>query len=365
MCGIAGLFHLEVPKPVDPLRVRAMADSLAHRGPDGSGVWTGPGIGLGHRRLSIIDLEGGAQPMVSADGRLALSYNGEIYNFREVRAELEAKGHLFRTSSDTEVVLAAWRQWGAGCLSRFNGMFAFALWDADLDCLFLARDRLGVKPLYVAALSDGALAFASELKGLLAHPLLRRAVDPRAVDDYLALGYVPDDGCIVEGVAKLAAGHYLLAERDVGDHAGGDGGAQPLDQLLLERGGGSAGGVGEVHIPPADRRRQRAAALGEQIMAGGKLGDAVDDAAVVGDIAERQIIVDRPGIDGPAEQGMGEQPLELGGEGERSVGQGRDEKRLHPEPVAGEEQAVEVGVPESEGEHAVEPLHAARPEVLV
>ena len=213
MCGIAGIFHPDVPKPVDPARVRAMADTLAHRGPDGSGVWTGPGVGFGHRRLSIIDLEGGVQPMVSQGGRLALTYNGEIYNFREVRAELEAKGHAFRTDSDTEVILAAWAEWGPDCLTRFNGMFAFALYDAEDDCLFLARDRLGVKPLYLATLPDGALLFASELKGLLAHPLLRREISPQAVEDYLGLGYVPDDSCIVEGVSKLPAGHFLLIRR--------------------------------------------------------------------------------------------------------------------------------------------------------
>jgi asparagine synthase (glutamine-hydrolysing) len=190
-----------------------MADALAHRGPDGSGVWTAPGVGLGHRRLSIIDLATGDQPMRSADGKLALTYNGEIYNFREVRAELEALGHSFRTESDTEVILASWRQWGPACLSRFNGMFAFALHDSEEDVLFLARDRLGVKPLYWTTLSDDALAFASELKGLLAHPLLRRTPSRSAVEDYLGLGYVPDDNCMVEGVRKLPAGHYLLVRR--------------------------------------------------------------------------------------------------------------------------------------------------------
>jgi asparagine synthase (glutamine-hydrolysing) len=133
-----------------------------------------------------------------------------------VRAELEGLGHAFRTTSDTEVVLAAWRQWGPDCLARFNGMFAFALYDRDQDCLFLARDRLGVKPLYWTLLSDDSLVFASELKGLLAHPLLRRAPSRSAIDDYLALGYVPDDSCMVEGVSKLAAGHYLLVRRGRG-----------------------------------------------------------------------------------------------------------------------------------------------------
>lgn len=214
MCGIAGIFHPDVPKPVDPARVEAMTDVLAHRGPDGSGIWTAPGVGLGHRRLSIIDLsDAAAQPMLTPDRQVALSFNGEIYNFREVRAELEAKGHDFRTESDSEVILAAWRQWGPDCLSRFNGMFAFAIYDAASDSLFLARDRLGVKPLLYAQLSDGALIFASELKGLLAHPRLRRAPSPQALDDYLGLGYVPDDACLVEGVRKLPAGHFLLVRR--------------------------------------------------------------------------------------------------------------------------------------------------------
>jgi asparagine synthase (glutamine-hydrolysing) len=214
MCGIAGIFHPEMPKPVDPARVEAMSDVLAHRGPDGSGIWTGPGIGLGHRRLSIIDLsEAAAQPMLTSDRRVAISYNGEIYNFREVRADLAARGHVFRTESDTEVILAAWRQWGPNCLTRLNGMFALALYDSARDALFLARDRLGVKPLFIAELSDGALIFASELKGLLAHPLLRRTPNPQAIDDYLAYGYVPDDASIVEGVKKLPAGHYLLVRR--------------------------------------------------------------------------------------------------------------------------------------------------------
>lgn len=213
MCGIAGIFHPDVPKPVDPARVKAMTDVLAHRGPDGSGVWTASGVGFGHRRLSIIDLSGGAQPMLTPDDKVAITYNGEIYNFREVRAELLAKGHAFRTESDTEVILAAWKEWGPDCLPRLHGMFAFALHDAATDTLFLARDRLGVKPLHYAELADGALIFASELKGLLADPRLRRTISPQAVDDYLAFGYVPDDACIVAGVRKLPAGHYLLVRR--------------------------------------------------------------------------------------------------------------------------------------------------------
>jgi asparagine synthase (glutamine-hydrolysing) len=213
MCGIAGLYYPGTAKPVDPARIAAMADAQAHRGPDGSGVWTAPGVGLGHRRLSIIDVAGSPQPMATPDGVLTITYNGEIYNYRELRAELQAMGAQFVTSGDTEVLLHAWEAWGPAMLTRLNGMFAFALHDAQLQCLFLARDRLGVKPLHYAELSDGAVAFASELKGLLAHPLLRRAPDLSAVEDFLAFGYVPDDTCLVAGVRKLPAGHALLIER--------------------------------------------------------------------------------------------------------------------------------------------------------
>jgi asparagine synthase (glutamine-hydrolysing) len=213
MCGIAGIFHAQTPKPVDPARVEAMCDALAHRGPDGAGVWTDHGVGLGHRRLSIIDLSGSPQPMLSADGRAVIVFNGEIYNFRELRRELEQAGFVFRTRGDTEVILAAWQRWGPDCLARLDGMFAFALFDRDKRQLFLARDRFGVKPLFLAHLSDGSLAFASELKGLLAHPLLRRRVNPQAIEAYMAWGFVPDTHAILAGVEKLPAGHFWLLQQ--------------------------------------------------------------------------------------------------------------------------------------------------------
>ncbi|MXP14250.1 amidotransferase 1, exosortase A system-associated [Altererythrobacter confluentis] len=213
MCAIAGIFHCETPKPVDPRRVERMCDALAHRGPDGAGVWTAPGVGLGHRRLSIIDLAGSPQPMHSADGRAVIVFNGEIYNFRELRAELQALGAQFRTDGDTEVILAAYQQWGTDCLARLQGMFAFAVYDLARRELFLARDRLGVKPLFMAPLSDGSIAFASELKGLLAHPLLRREADPLAVEDYLAWGYVPDHRSFLKSVQKLPAGHFRVLKQ--------------------------------------------------------------------------------------------------------------------------------------------------------
>jgi len=280
MCGIAGIFHPDVPKPVSPDRVRVMADTLAHRGPDGSGVWTAAGVGLGHRRLSIIDLEGGAQPMLSPDGRAAVTFNGEIYNFREVRAELEARGHLFHTGSDTEVILAAWRQWGPACLERLNGMFAFALYDGPSDSLFLARDRLGVKPLFYAQLPDGALIFASELKGLLAHPLFGATPNPHAVEDYLTLGYVPDDASIVEGVRKLPAGHFLhlLRGRPV---------PQPAAWWDVDFSSPSAASTRELEAELTERLR---AAVRSRMVAdvplGAFLSGGVDSSAVVAFMAE-------------------------------------------------------------------------------
>lgn len=216
MCGIAGIFHLETAKPVDPQRIRQMTEAQMHRGPDGMGIWTAHGVGFGHLRLSIIDVAGSPQPMTSGDGALTISYNGEIYNYREIRADLEALGAKFRTQGDTEVILLGYRQWGAGLLPRLNGMFAFAIHDGRDQSLFLARDRFGVKPLHYVALADGSVAFASELKGLLANPALRRTPDVSAIEDYFALGYVPDDSCIVAGVKKLPAASFLHLKRGHG-----------------------------------------------------------------------------------------------------------------------------------------------------
>lgn len=213
MCGIAGIFHLATSKPVDPARVGMMTDAMIHRGPDGTGVWTAQGVGLGHRRLSIVDLGGGAQPMLSADGKIALVFNGMIYNFLDVRRDLEALGAVFRTNSDTEVLVHGWRAWGPDMLSRLNGMFAFALFDQAEQTLFMARDRLGVKPLHYVALADGSIAFASELKGLIANPAVRRELNPQAIEDFFALGYVPDDACWIDGVKKLPAGHFMVLTR--------------------------------------------------------------------------------------------------------------------------------------------------------
>lgn len=209
MCGIAG----KVTNGGDPAAARvvveAMCGALAHRGPDGAGVEIVDEAVLGHRRLAIIDLsDAAAQPMRSADGRAVVVFNGEIYNFGELRRDLEGLGHTFRTRSDTEVLLAAYRQWGRDCLSRLRGMFAFAIWDRDARRLFAARDRLGKKPFLYAA-TDGGLTFGSELRALVADPAVARTPDPDAINDFLSYGYVPAPRTGFAGVSKLPPAHWL------------------------------------------------------------------------------------------------------------------------------------------------------------
>ena len=180
MCGITGIFDTRGTRPVDTAVLQRMNDSQQHRGPDEGSVHAEPGVGFGHRRLSIIDIATGQQPLFNEDGSVVVVFNGEIYNFQELIPELQAAGHRFHTKSDTEVIVHAWEQWGEDCVKRFRGMFAFVLWDRNRQTLFMARDRLGVKPLYYALLDDGTLLFGSELKSLLAHGGLKRDMDPLA-----------------------------------------------------------------------------------------------------------------------------------------------------------------------------------------
>ena len=208
MCGLAGIV-LSHPGHPDERTLLAMRDVQRHRGPDQAGIYMGEGVGLGHRRLSIIDLSHGQQPMVDDQAGMALIYNGELYNFKLLKAELEALGTVFTSHSDTEVLLRAWQQWGEACLPRLVGMFAFAIWDMRAQRVYLARDQIGIKPLYYGFTSSGDLVFASELKGLLAHPGVERRLDPQALEDYLALGYVPDPKSIYRGIFKLPPGHWL------------------------------------------------------------------------------------------------------------------------------------------------------------
>ncbi|MAT64976.1 MAG: asparagine synthetase B [Gammaproteobacteria bacterium] len=213
MCGIAGIFDTQGMMSIDEGLLSRMNELQFHRGPDEGGVHVEPGIGLAHRRLSIIDLSGGHQPLFNEDGSVAVVYNGEIYNFHELTDELIKAGHRFRTRCDTEVIVHAWEEWGEACVERFRGMFAFAIWDRNHQTLFLARDRLGIKPLHYALLPDGRLLFASEIKSLLCDPVLSREIDPYAVEDYFAFGYIPDPRSIFKQVSKLPPAHCLTLKR--------------------------------------------------------------------------------------------------------------------------------------------------------
>ena len=208
MCGIAGAYTRSGGEAVSKEALARMTDSLRHRGPDGEGIYMDRGVALGHRRLTIIDLTTGDQPKARADGSAVLVFNGEIYNYRELRKELEALGHAFRTQSDTEVILEAYAAWGEASVARLRGMFAFALWDRDRRRLFLARDRAGIKPLYYAW--DGTrLLFGSEIKAILAEGTVPRDLDPAALDEYLTYLYVPAPRSIFRAIRKLPPAHTL------------------------------------------------------------------------------------------------------------------------------------------------------------
>ena len=213
MCGIAGLFDTRGKRDFDRELMRRMNDVQHHRGPDEGGYHFEPGVALAHRRLSIIDIATGQQPLFNEDGSVAVVFNGEIYNFQELVPELEALGHVFHTRSDTEVIVHAWEAWGEDCVLRFRGMFAFALHDRNRDTFFMARDRLAVKPMFYALLADGTLAFGSELKVLMQHPALDRRIDPHAVEEYFALGYVAEPRTIFFGAKKLGPGESLCIRR--------------------------------------------------------------------------------------------------------------------------------------------------------
>ena len=213
MCGIAGVFHFQKDAEVAEDHLRLMTTSIAHRGPDDDGYWrSGTGrLGLGFRRLSIVDLAGGHQPMSTQDGRYWIVFNGEIYNHVTIRQELESRGYSFRTRSDTEVILQAYACWGAKCIERFLGMFAFGIWDETEGRLFLARDRIGIKPLYYAN-RNGTLYFASEIKALFEHPDLAPRLNRDALAHYFTFLCVPPPATLFEGIEKLRAGHTLLVE---------------------------------------------------------------------------------------------------------------------------------------------------------
>lgn len=212
MCGIAGFLSHD-RRPADVALLRRMADAIAHRGPDCSGVWTDDGVGLAHRRLSIIDLDGGRQPLGNEDESIQVVFNGEIYNYRELRDDLEQRGHIFRTHSDTEVLVHLYEELGGEMVTRLRGMFAFAIWDSRRRVLLLARDRVGIKPLYLFR-NEEWLLFGSELKTLLAHPAVPRDISPTAIDDYFTFGMIPGDATIFRGIEKLPPAHVLTIHAD-------------------------------------------------------------------------------------------------------------------------------------------------------
>ncbi len=207
------MFDTRGARELSQARLQSMNQSLVHRGPDEGSVHLEPGVGFGHRRLSIIDVATGQQPLFNEDGSVVIVFNGEIYNFQELVPELEAAGHVFHTRSDTEVIVHAWEQWGEDCVQRLRGMFAFVLWDRNRQTLFMARDRLGVKPLFYAVLPDGTLLFGSELKALMAHGGMAQEIDPCAVEEYFALGYVPEPRTIFRQARKLPPAHCLAIRR--------------------------------------------------------------------------------------------------------------------------------------------------------
>jgi asparagine synthase (glutamine-hydrolysing) len=213
MCGITGIFDTRTDRPIDRSVLQRMNDSQWHRGPDEGSLHLEPGVGFGHRRLSIIDIATGQQPLFNEDGSVVVVFNGEIYNYQSLIPELQALGHVFHTRSDTEVIVHAWESWGKDCVKRFRGMFAFALWDRNRQTLFMARDRLAVKPLFYAVLDDGHLLFGSELKSVLAHGGLRRDLDPLAVEEYFALGYVAEPRTVFRQARKLPPAHTLTWRR--------------------------------------------------------------------------------------------------------------------------------------------------------
>ncbi len=208
MCGICGYINLNTSRPASEGILRAMMDTLVHRGPDDSGLFVKENVALGHRRLSIIDLKTGHQPMFNEDGSITIVFNGEIYNFQDIKEPLLKKGHIFRTHSDTEVIVHAYEEYGEDCVKKFNGMFAFALWDSRNKTLFLARDRFGKKPLYYGVF-DNQFIFGSELKALLKHPSTRREIERASLSKYFAYEYVPSPGSIFKNISKLEAGSKM------------------------------------------------------------------------------------------------------------------------------------------------------------
>lgn len=209
MCGIVGIFDTQGKREIDRRILNELNQTQTHRGPDEGELYLEPGIGFGHRRLSIMDVSSGQQPLFNEDGSVVVIFNGEIYNYQELVKELVACGHQFRTHCDTEVIVHGWEEWGEQCVDRFRGMFAFGVWDRNQDTLFVARDRLGIKPLYYALLKNGLFIFSSELKAIHTHPEFVKEFDHFAIEEYFAYGYIPEPRTIYKDAQKLSPGYSI------------------------------------------------------------------------------------------------------------------------------------------------------------
>ena len=279
MCGITGIFDTRGARPIAHAALQRMNDAQHHRGPDEGSVFIEPGLGFGHRRLSIIDVATGQQPLHSTDRNVSIVFNGEIYNYQELMPELRALGFEFRTKSDTECIVNAWRAWGEDCVKRLRGMFALVLWDRSKQTLFMARDRLGVKPLFYSVLDDGLMLFGSELKSVLTHGGMRRDIDPLAIEEYFALGYVAEPRTIFKQAKKLSPGFMLSWRR-------GEAEPQPRPYWDVNFSLGSAIGVEEA----CEELRRRLAEsvklrMISEVPLGAFLSGGVDSSAVVATMA--------------------------------------------------------------------------------
>jgi len=278
MCGIAGIIT-SPDRKVDQATLKKMTDAIIHRGPDESGIYLESGIGLGHRRLSIIDLESGQQPMSSSDGAVTICYNGEIYNFNQIRTELEAKGYHFRTRCDTEVIMNAYHAWGPDSVKRLRGMFAYVIYDKRNRQVFMARDRLGIKPLFYAPVGEKTILFGSELKALSAHPDFAPALRKESLEDYFSLGYVAEPHTIYQNVFKLEPGHSLVIDMLSGKIR--------KDQYWnLHFSGDYKGSFGEARDELQERVREATKIrMVADVPLGAFLSGGVDSSAVVADMA--------------------------------------------------------------------------------
>ncbi len=334
MCGITGIVDLRGDRSIDEAVLRRMNGLLTHRGPDGDGFHFSPGVGLGHRRLSIIDLEGGRQPLYNEDGSVVVTFNGEIFNFMEVETELLARGHTFRTRSDTEVIVHAWEEWGAECLSRFNGMFAFAVWDERQKTLFIARDRLGVKPLYYAETADGRLVFGSELKAIMAVPgdaAPHRPARGRGVLHLRLRARSEDDlpGRTEARARRLPAARARAAQARAGAVLGRAAGRRaPARGLAGIVGGGVARAAarGRAQAPRLGRAARRLP-LGRHRLERRRRDDARDRRRQDPDLLDR--------LQGAAVRRVAVRAHGRRGEADRSQGRGRRGLRLQPARPAG------------------------------